>query len=85
MGGSLLCCRVKFIEEKIKTFTCEPLDADVEPITKELTVFQERKCECFECSDICPALLERETDLPVVQGNSDPPESDQNEDYSNYV
>ena len=54
MGNKTLCCRIEFVEERMRNFTCSPVEGNGLVIRKTLKVYQQRKCQCFSCSDVCP-------------------------------
>ena len=54
LKNKTMCCRIKFVEKRMRNFTCSPVEGDGPVISKTLKVFQERKCQCFSCSDVCP-------------------------------
>lgn len=52
--GSTLCCRVKNTTTKLRNFTCIPEETGSPNIKRKFLVTSQRKCECFNCQDVCP-------------------------------
>ena len=53
-NGKTLCCRIESIKILNRMFICIPHNDSLQVIMRNFTVQQESRCECFECSDICP-------------------------------
>lgn len=73
--GKTQCCRVEINRVKLKKFICTARDANEPQIMKEFNVTEQRKCECFNCEDVCPVVPELENSVEVehttaMEGNS---------------